>query len=137
MKHTAWVMGMWLALAGLAVPAWAGGSVSIRLVQAGNDGGGVGSGLGDVAQLLQDNLKFKSFQLVSSKSIGLPAKGAAELGQGFTARCSGTAESLDVAIERGGKRVLSSTVQLQAGTPVILGGFASGGGKMIVILSLR
>ena len=136
MKHTAWVMVAWLVLAGWAGFA-AAGSVSIRLVQAANDGNGVGDGLGDVAQLLQDNLKFKSFQLVSSKSIGLPANGAAELGQGFTARCSGKADNLNVTIERSGKRVLSSTVQLQAGTPVILGGFSSGGGKMIVILSLR
>jgi hypothetical protein len=42
-----------------------------------------------------------------------------------------------VAIERSGKRVLSSTVQLQRGTPLIVGGFSSGNGKMIVILSLR
>lgn len=136
MKHAALVMVAWLALIGLAGTA-AAGSVSIRLVQASNEGSGVGGGLGDVAQLLQDNLKFKSFQLVSSKSIGLPASGAAELGQGFTARCSGTADNLSVSIERGGKRVLSSTVQLQPGTPVMMGGFSSGNGKMIVILSLR
>ncbi len=136
MKHAALVMVAWLALAGLASSA-AADSLGIRLVQAANDGSGVGGGLADVAQLLQDNLKFKSFQLVSSKSVGLPASGATELGQGFTARCSGGADNLSVTIERSGRRVLSSTVQLQRGTPVILGGFSSGAGKMIVILSLR
>jgi hypothetical protein len=136
MKYRALGMMVWLVITGLAGTVMAD-SLSIRLVQAGNEGSGVGGGLGDVAQLLQDNLRFKSFQLVSSKSIGLPANGAAELGQGFTARCSGGANNLSVAIERSGKRVLSSTVQLQRGTPLIVGGFSSGNGKMIVILSLR
>ncbi len=136
MKHRALAMMMWLALAGMAGTATAD-SLSIRLVQAANEGSGVGGGLGDVAQLLQDNLRFKSFQLVSSRSIGLPASGATELGQGFTARCSGGAGNLSVAIERGGTRVLSSTVQLQKGAPLLLGGFSSSGGKMIVILLLK
>jgi hypothetical protein len=127
---------VWLALACMAGTAQAE-SLSIRLVQASNEGGGVGGGLADVAQLLQDNLRFKSFQLVSSRSISLPANGATELGQGFTARCSGGAGNMSVAIERGGKRVLSSTVQLQRGAPLLLGGFSSGGGKMIVILLLK
>lgn len=115
-----------------------GGTLSIRLVEATNEGQGAGKGLADVAQLLQENLPFKSFELRADKAVALPASGAVDLAAGFVARCSGDAANLSVSIERKGKQGrLASTVSLRKGKPVILGGLPSEGGKMIVILMLR
>lgn len=137
MKRTLLLLGVFL-LATAVHAGKGGGTLSIRLVEAGNEGQGVGKGLGDVGQLLQENLPFKSFQLRADKSVSLPADGSVGLAAGFVARCSGDADKLSVIIEQKGKPgKLESTVSLRKGKPLILGGFPSDGGKMIVILLLR
>ena len=131
------LLASWLTGAGAGSAAAGGATLTIRLVEASNQGKGLGKGLGDVGALLQDNLKFNTFRLVDSKSLPLPARGAAQLAGGFTARCSGDQKNLAVTIERGGKAVLQSTVELQRGAPLILGGLPVEGAKMIVILLVR
>lgn len=132
------ILLLWACLLATAVRAGGGDTLSIRLVEATQEGQGIGRGLEDVAQLLQENLPFKSFQLQADKSVELPANSAVELSGGYTARCSGDAGSLKVSVVRKGKpgRV-DSTVALRRGKPVILGGLPAEGGKMIVILVLR
>ena len=136
MRRATW---LWIvALLGLlAGPALAGSTLTIRLVEASNKGGGVSAELRDVADLLQNNLPFKAFQLLATKSVRLPASGDIDLGRGFTAHCEGPQRNLAVRVIRDRKPVLDSTVELQDGTPLILGGFPADGGKMIVILLVR
>lgn len=131
-RNLTWILMIGLVLA--AGNALAGSTLGIRLVEASNSGQGMGAGLGDVSRLLQENLPFKSFQLLASRSMSLPANGTASLSAGFVARCSGSQKSLNVVIENGGRKVLQSTVELRDGSPLILGGFSSGKGKLIVIL---
>jgi hypothetical protein len=130
----------WVLIIGLILTAGvslAGSTLSIRLVEASHAGQGMGNGLGDVSKLLRENLPFKSFQLLASRSMSLPADGVASLSAGFVARCSGNQGSLNVVIESGGRKVLQSTVELRDGSPLILGGFSSGKGKLIVILLVK
>jgi hypothetical protein len=112
----------------------AGPTLTIRLVDASNSGQGAGGGLEDVAQLLKENLPFNSFRLVANRSMPLPANGTVSLAEGIQARCSGDQRNLSVAIERGGKAQIQSTVELRNNTPLILGGMPSDKGKLIVIL---
>ncbi len=114
--------------------AFAGSVLTVRLVEASNAGQGMGTGLGDVANLLQNNLPYKTFQLLASRSMSLPATSAASLSSGIVARCSGGQENLSVVLERGGKRIMQTTVELRDGVPLIIGGISAGQGKMIVVL---
>ena len=129
-------MTLLVALAA-AAPSFAGPILTIRLVEASDKGQGVGAGLGDVGPLLQNNLRFNSFRLVTSGSLPLPSGGTVSLGQGLAARCSGDQHNLAVSITRGSKVVLQSTVELQRGTPFIMGGLPAEGGKLIVVLLVR
>lgn len=117
-----------------ATQAQAESSLSIRLVQASNQAAGVAGALGDVAELLKTNLPFDTFTLLSSKTLGLPAAGQVGLGNEFTVSCQGTQRSLSIRVSRGGEKVLDTTVSLQSGIPLILGGFPAKPGKMILIL---
>jgi hypothetical protein len=91
-RNLTWILMIGLIL--MAGSTLAGSTLSIRLVEASNSGQGMGSGLGDVSRLLQENLPFKSFQLLASRSMSLPANGTASLSAGFVARCSGKQDSL-------------------------------------------
>jgi len=112
----------------------AGSILTVRLVEASNAGQGMASGLGDVANLLQGNLPYKTFQLLASRSMALPASSVASLNYGIVARCSGGQENMSVVLERGGKKIMQTSVELRDGTPLIIGGISSGQGKLIVIL---
>ena len=126
-----WVCGVMLA----ATTTFAGSTLSVRLVEASNGGGGMGTGLGDVAHLLQSNLPYRSFQLLGSRSMSLPAESSAALGRGVTVNCSGQQGGVTVTVDIGGRTALQSTVSLRDNTPLVLGGFSSGSkGKLIVIL---
>ncbi|MEI6562785.1 MAG: hypothetical protein WCO42_00600 [bacterium] len=127
-------MIVFLGLIMTAAISNAGSVLSVRLVEASHAGQGMGTGLGDVSRLLLDNLPFKSFQMLASRSMSLPADGVASLSEGIVARCTGSQETLKVVIERGGKAVMQTTVALRDGTPLIIGGISTGRGKMIVIL---
>ena len=128
------IIALWLGLMFMAGVSFAGSTLSVRLVEASHAGQGMDTGLGDVSQLLRDNLPFKSFQLLASRSLSLPADGVASLSRGLVARCSGDQRNLSVTVESGGRKVMQSTVELRDGTPLIMGGFSSGKGKLILIL---
>lgn len=117
-----------------AAGAYAGSTLSVRLVEASHAGQGMGAGLGDVSHLLLNNLPYKSFQLLASRSMPLPATGVASLSAGIVARCTGEQDGLNVILERGGKKVMQTTVELRDGTPFIIGGITSRQGKLIVVL---
>jgi hypothetical protein len=125
---------LFLALMWTAGNGVAGSLLSVRLVEASHAGQGMGVGLGDVANLLQNNLPYKSFQLLASRSMSLPANGVASLNSGIVARCSGGQDNLSVVLERGGKKIMQTTVELRDGTPLIIGGISSAQGKLIIVL---
>ncbi len=124
------VLGLLLS----AGEVFAGSTLTVRLVEASHAGQGIGAGLGDVAQLLQNNLPYKTFQLLASRSMSLPAAGVASLNSGIVARCSGGQDNMNVILERGGKKIMQTTVELRDGIPLIIGGISAGQGKLIIVL---
>jgi hypothetical protein len=133
MKRAKLALCAWL-LACAAGSAFAGSSLSLRLVEANNSGAGVSGELTDVAGLLRDNLPFNTFHLASARALKLPAGGEIALGRGFVAHCDGPQHSLTIRVARDGKPILKATVELRDGTPLILGGFPTEGGKLILVL---
>jgi len=125
---------LFLGLMLMAEGVLAGSTLSVRLVEASNAGQGMGNGLGDVSPLLLNNLPYKTFQLLASRSMALPANSVASLNSGIVARCSGGQDNLSVVLERGGKKIMQTTVELRDGTPLIIGGLSAGQSKLIVIL---
>lgn len=135
-RFLTWLLPIALLLCISASPA-AAGSLSIRLVEAHNESTAVASGLRDVAGTLRQSLPYKGFDLLGSSSMGLPAKGTASLGSGFSVRCTGPQNSMSAVIMRNGKQVLSTSLNLRSNTPVILGGFSSKRGRLLVLLVAR
>ena len=117
-----------------ATSTFAGSTLSVRLVEASNSGGGMGTGLNDVSHLLQSNLPYRSFQLLGARSMTLPADSSAAMGRSVTVKCSGAQDGVSVTVDIAGRTALQSTVSLRDNTPLVLGGFSSGKGKLIVIL---
>ena len=128
-------------LAGLAVllalasPCLAGGSLSVRLVEASDAGTGVDAGLGDVAAALQNSmgLVFKGFSLVGTARMGLPADGTDRQLGPYQVRCSGPQSGLAIELRQGRKELLRTSVNLRDGNPLIVGGFQTRKGKMILV----
>ncbi len=110
-----------------------GGSLSMRLVEVSNAGRGVDSSLKDVASALQGQLSFNSYRLVSSGSTALPAGNTKTSLSGYSVACDGPQNALTITILHGRKKLVSTTVNLRNGHPVLLGGFPSSGGKLIIV----
>jgi len=121
----------------LAAPCRAGSQVSIRLVEASNDGSGSPSGLNDVAGTLRDSLGFNRCSLIASAVIVLPVtRQTRQLGE-YQVLCVGPQRSLSIEVSRGGKRLLKTNVSLQDGKPLLLGGFPSPIGKQVLVFLAR
>jgi len=112
----------------------AGNSVSIRLVHASNSGEGVEKGLEDIGKILQSQLAFKKYEMVDRKSCSLPADKTIKMTFGYLVKCLGTQENLTINVSQKKKELLKTTVSLQDGKPLILGGFPGEGGKLLLIL---
>ena len=135
MKHIARLAAI-LLIASTAA-AWAGNTLSMRLVEASNGDGGMDSSLNDVASALRGQLAFKSYRRVASGSVPLPAnKNKASL-SGYTITCSGPQNALAIKISKGRSNLVNTTVNLRDGRPLLLGGFPSKNGKMIVVFIAR
>lgn len=122
-----------LLLCAWALPALAGDRISVRLVEATNDGKGDGTGIEDVVNVLKKNLSYQNYVLVSRTSIALPARGEAQKVGKYSVICSGTQENLSILVQQGSKKLLQTTVKLDDGTPLVMGGFPSGKGKMVLV----
>jgi threonine dehydrogenase-like Zn-dependent dehydrogenase len=113
--------------------AWAGDLVSLRLVRADNQGG-VDAAVKDVQQAMGKDFAYKGFHLEAQGAVQLSASKPVTLG-GYTVECSGSAQALVVKVSRDGKAVLSTTVALAPGKPLILGGWpAAGGARQMLVL---
>lgn len=126
-----------LAVAASAPAAGATERLTIRLVQASNDGEGASGGLRDVAPLLQRNLPFRRFDLLESRTIRLPASETIVFNAGLSVRCEGDAERLSLFVQAGDTVVLQTQVRLTGQTPLILGGFAAPGGRRLLVLTAQ
>ena len=121
----------------LAVNVQAGGSLSIRLVEASNSGHEVSPGLKDVAGILKGSLAFSNYKLLGSSAMRLPALG--EKGQvgDYEVTCHGDRQNLSITVIRGKNVMLTTQVRIQEGLPLILGGFLSGAGRHMLVFTLR
>jgi hypothetical protein len=119
-------MGLW------AIPAMAG-DLSIRLVEATNGEGVSSSGLEDVVEVLKRNLAYQNYTLAGEATVGLPAKGETRQLRNYTVVFSGPKDNLSITVKQGSKRLLATTVKIESGTPLILGGFPSKTGKMVLV----
>ena len=129
------IAALMLGVMMMAGESLAGSTLTVRLVAASNVGQGMGVGLGDVSSLLRDNLPFKTFQLLASRSMSLPADGPASLSGGIVVYCSGSQRDLNVVIEKGGSKVLQSTTELRDGIPLLLVLPASKGKRIVILLA--
>jgi len=123
-----------LLVATLALGAAAGQQLSIRLVEASQQGGSSSPELADVTAILSRNLPFANFTLQGSRKISLPAEQAVVQIGGYSLTCNGSQQDLQLAIRRGGRVLVSTILRLTDGTPVIVGGFSSANGKQIFVL---
>mgnify|MGYP000457007380 CR=1 FL=1 len=130
-----WFLGLAVVL--LAGTALAAPTVVLRLVAGVNEGAGVDPGLGDVAGLLQNNLRFGRYSLIATRSLPLPANGAVPLGEGLVAHCVGDQGNLSVTLKMHGRVVVQSAVKLHPGRPLVLGGVPAGTRTLIVVVNLR
>ena len=127
-------------LAGMltASAAMAGDTLSIRLVEASNSGSGDAAGLGDVIEVLKGNVpNYKQFTLIASGSKSLPADGSSITVGTYKIVCKGKQKDLKIEISSGDKQLLTMSVSLRDGIPVILGGFPSDKGKHVLVFMAR
>ncbi|MCX7668902.1 MAG: hypothetical protein N2439_02360 [Anaerolineae bacterium] len=129
-------MVLWATLA-VAQPGAAAERLTIRLVQATNEGQGASDGLRDVAPLLERNLPFRRFELLESRTIRLPAADTLVFGAGLSVRCEGDDERLALLVRSGDAVLLQTQVRLTGQTPLILGGFPAPGGRRLLVLTAR
>jgi len=138
-------VAMFLA-ASLFAPAFAqqgaGGppplQVTARLVEAFSDGTPNAPELADVLPLLQELLKFNSYQMVCSRTFpateGLRVK--MERGQTFVVS-NVKGNEFTVSVDRGGKTILTMRVKLQPGRPIVFNVPSDRGHSYFVVLTAR
>lgn len=132
MKSTVLSIGLMLLVANFA----AADTVSLRLVQASNNGKSVDPALSDVSSTLTGNLPFSNFSVIDNKSVTIGK--TVSCAQNLSVATSGSRDSMKIAVNQSGSQMLNTTVSLAAGKPLLLGGFpAAGGGKVILILKLK
>lgn len=123
----------WLGVLLLAPVLVRGGTtLSVRLVEASNNGAGVDPGLADVAGLLQGSLRFTRYRLVAQKRMRLPASQTVTLA-GYAVQCEGPQRGLRIRVRSKGTGLLDTTANLRDGKPLVLGGFPAKSGKLILV----
>ncbi len=131
-KNRLITMGLMLSLA-----TWtcgAGDIITLRMVEASNNGVGVDEKLSDVGSLLTTQLPYKRLQLIDQQTGKIPGAKTLTVKHDYTVQYSGTQSNLDLTIVHKNKKVLKTTVQLRDSKPLILGGFSSPKGKFIFVL---
>lgn len=120
-----------------AATCLAGGSLSIREVEAKNDGSGVPANLQNIAAALKSSMPFTGYRLLSSHTLPLPADGEVQLSSGYRLRCSGAQKNLEIVVERNRSEVLRTTASLRDGKPLVLGGLSGAGGRVLLIFLVQ
>lgn len=114
-------------------------TVNTRLVEAKNaDPEKVDPGLGDVAPMLKQQLRFNSFALKSERNHPWQDGTGLALGEGYQMNLSEVDGAKATVELKRGKKILKMRVTLQPGRPLCLGPLSSGkDGALIVVLKLR
>ena len=118
-----------------SAPAFAGNSLSIRLVHATAQQADA-RGLEDVVSVLKRSLPYGYFRLTSSTSMPLPADTSRSM-DGYTVNCKGAQTALRITVTKGNRSLVNTTVSLRNGKPVILGGLPASEGKLILVFVAR
>ena len=113
------------------------GTMSVRLVHASDAEGGIDPELSDISGILS-SLRFESFSLLDSDTVQLPADDARiRMAQGYTLTCNGTQDDLAIEMNHNGQALLKTIATLRRGKPLILGGFPTREGKIILVLKVE
>jgi hypothetical protein len=119
-------------------------SIEVLVVRASNGEGGVDSALRGYASNLQRLFRFGSYQQEGRKEVRVKVPGEQRVGlgrdQSLQLRVSpdeGSSLRADVKWQRGDKTLLHTRIQLNPGSPAILGGPRSRDGTHLLILRLR
>ena len=94
-------------------------------------------GIKDVIGILQQNLPYQQFALLSSAKLTLPADNTVSGLGPYSVSCSGRQKSLNIVVSKGRSVLLSTTVSLRDGKPLVLGGFPSANGKHVLVILAR
>ena len=112
--------------------------VSARLIEASSEGNATAPELNDVKPLLQELLRFTSYQLVCARTFpaidGLRVK--LERGQTFVLS-EVKRNEMNVSVDRGGKTILTMRVVLVPGRPVIFNVPSTRGHNYFIVLTTR
>lgn len=132
------LLGIVLLAAVTVTPCYAGGLLSIRLVESTKGGDGQNAaGLEDVVDILNRSLASANYRLVDTCTVQLPANSEATIGA-YTLKCSGTQKNLVVTVLRHGKEVVkTANIPLQAGKPFILGGFREKNSVLLLVFMVK
>ncbi|MDD5705410.1 MAG: hypothetical protein PHR35_05760 [Kiritimatiellae bacterium] len=118
----------------LAAGAAGAETLRIRLLRTSHADGAVAAEIQDVMPALRNSLVFKSYSLMGTAQMALPANGEAVGLGGYTVTCSGTMSQLTIKVMRGKYAVLDTVASIRHGQPLILGGFTGGGGGQVVFV---
>jgi hypothetical protein len=110
-------------------------TLSVRLVEATNDGSGIDGRLRDVAAAFGD-LSFNSYRLVDAADFPIPARETRAMG-GYEVACAGELGGLMITVRLRGQELLNTSVSLRPKKPLVVGGFPSRKGRMILVFVAR
>ena len=131
---------------GFSAPAFAqlgagGGAplqVSARLIEASTEGNAVTPELDDVKPLLQELLRFTSYELVCARTFPAIDELRVKLDRGQTFVLSNVRHNeMTVSVDRAGKTILSMRVVLVPGRPVVFNVPSTRGHNYFIILTTR
>lgn len=131
--RTGW--SAFLVIVFISTCGMAGNTVLIRAVEASNQTSGIAAGLNDVASALQ-RMSYTGYVIKGTATLPLPAGGSTGVA-GYSVSCQGPQNGMTITVKHGGRQLLSTTANLRDGKPLILGGFPSGQGIMVLILLAR
>lgn len=133
------LLGLIIGTLTLVATAATAETLTVNMVKAANKGReSVDPKLKPFENLLKSNLPFKRFELVDSKTLTLPGKKTVPL-KDYTLTCDGSAANLKITVAHKGKQVMSSKASIEAGKPLIVGGFPDAADKdarILLILSV-
>ena len=134
------LFGLICGMLALLASAATADTMQVHMVKATNKGQAkIDDRLKAFENLLQkSNLAFKRFQLVDVKSVKLPSNSSVIM-QGYELSASGSAGDLKLNLAHKGRQVMNSTVKIEPGKPLIVGGFPDAADKdarILLILSV-
>ncbi len=112
-------------------------AVRVRLIRASPETGATDPALVPLADLLRQNMTFRSFRLMDSQTVPLPAARTLQFPGGLRLTLNGPVESLDVTLLRGRHTILKTRAVLHRQAPLFIGGVPDGaGGTLLFSLDL-